>query len=210
MPLHDWSRTPAWVFHNFHFGWAVYLKTALNFGSLPPGFVALLERTEYKFPEYHKNRIVVKRGLGRTLAVIEMVAPDNQHSEPAFNELVTRICGFIDAGIHVLLVDVFPVSAQHPADFHQAIWDRLQTKATASPTESGRFVAAYQAGTERNAFLDLLSVGDALPDMPLFLSDDTYVMVPLEASYQRAWDEMPEVIRAGVLTGEWPTPPDHD
>jgi hypothetical protein len=206
MPLHDWSRTPAWVFHNFYFGWAVYLKTALNFGSLPPGFVALLERTEYKLPEYHKDRIVVKRGLGRTLAVIEMVAPDNQHSEPAFNELVTRMRDFIDAGIHVLLVDVVAPSAQHSWDFHQAIWDG-PTKAAASPMESGRFAAAYQAGEERNAYIDLLSVGEPLPNMPLFLTADTYVMVPLEASYQRAWNEMPDVIRTGVLTGEWPGPP---
>jgi hypothetical protein len=34
-------------------------------------------------------------------------------------------------------------------------------------------------------------VGDALPEMPLFLEAESYVQVPLETTYQLAFDEVP-------------------
>ena len=37
-----------------------------------------------------------------------------------------------------------------------------------------------------------MAVGDALPDMPLFLTNDVHVMVPLEPTYQATWDACPE------------------
>ena len=44
MPIHDWSRKPAGLFHHFHQRWAVSICDALNAGSLPQGFYALLEQ----------------------------------------------------------------------------------------------------------------------------------------------------------------------
>jgi hypothetical protein len=38
----------------------------------------------------------------------------------------------------------------------------------------------------REAFVEPVSVGDDLPDMPLFLTDHTYVSIPLEAVYAAA------------------------
>jgi hypothetical protein len=40
----------------------------------------------------------------------------------------------------------------------------------------------------------------ALADMPLFLTPDVYVTVPLESTYQSAWEAVPEFWR-NVLTG---------
>jgi hypothetical protein len=36
-----------------------------------------------------------------------------------------------------------------------------------------------------------VAVGDTLPEMPLFLEPDGYVTVPLEATYQTAFDVLP-------------------
>ena len=44
MPIHDWSRVPAGLFHHFHQHWAVSICDALNAGRLPRGFYALLEQ----------------------------------------------------------------------------------------------------------------------------------------------------------------------
>ncbi|HKI20867.1 MAG TPA: DUF4058 family protein, partial [Isosphaeraceae bacterium] len=44
MPIHDWSRVPAGLFHHFHQRWAVSICDALNAGRLPEGFYALLEQ----------------------------------------------------------------------------------------------------------------------------------------------------------------------
>ena len=46
-----------------------------------------------------------------------------------------------------------------------------------------------------------VTVGDALPDMPLFLTPDVYVPVPLEATYQSAWDGMPAYWRDVLTAG---------
>jgi hypothetical protein len=44
MPVHDWTRVDAGLFHDFHQGWTVALCDALNKGRLPPDFFALLEQ----------------------------------------------------------------------------------------------------------------------------------------------------------------------
>jgi hypothetical protein len=44
MPIHDWSRVPAGLFHHFHQHWAVSLCAALNAGRMPKGYYALLEQ----------------------------------------------------------------------------------------------------------------------------------------------------------------------
>ena len=50
-------------------------------------------------------------------------------------------------------------------------------------------------GPVAEAFIEPVAVGDRLPDMPLFLTADVYVPVPLESSYQSAWDGVPAVWR---------------
>ena len=37
MPMHDWSRIPAGLFHDFHQTWSIQIKLALNAGILPKG-----------------------------------------------------------------------------------------------------------------------------------------------------------------------------
>jgi hypothetical protein len=44
MPIHDWTRVDAGLFHAFHQGWVIALSNALNTGGLPPGYFALPEQ----------------------------------------------------------------------------------------------------------------------------------------------------------------------
>jgi hypothetical protein len=44
VPIHDWSRVDANLFHDFHQTWSVAIRTALNQGLLPDGYTALVER----------------------------------------------------------------------------------------------------------------------------------------------------------------------
>lgn len=44
MPVHDWSRVSAGVFHDFHNTWIVELKNALNGGVLPAAYYAMSEQ----------------------------------------------------------------------------------------------------------------------------------------------------------------------
>lgn len=44
MPVHDWTRINAGLFHDFHQSWSIYIKNSMNAGILPPGFTALVEQ----------------------------------------------------------------------------------------------------------------------------------------------------------------------
>lgn len=44
MPVHDWSRVKAGIFHHFHNAWVTHLAEALNDGILPKGYYALAEQ----------------------------------------------------------------------------------------------------------------------------------------------------------------------
>lgn len=44
MPVHDWSRVDANVFHHFHQRWTIAICDTLNAGLLPSGYSALVEQ----------------------------------------------------------------------------------------------------------------------------------------------------------------------
>lgn len=44
MPVHDWSRVDAGLFHDFHQAWTIEIRNGLNGGGLPPGYFALAEQ----------------------------------------------------------------------------------------------------------------------------------------------------------------------
>jgi hypothetical protein len=150
------------------------------------------------------NRIVVKHHLGRIIAVIEIVSPGNKDSRGSLREFVDKTLEFLRAGIHVLIVDVFGPTPRDPAGIHKAIWDEFEEKDFAFPAGKDRVLVSYEAGTERVAYFEVVGVGDALPDMPLFLSSDLHIYVPLEPTYQATWDASPEELRVAVETGVLP------
>src|SRR5437868_13622211 len=44
IPMHDWTRVPARIFHAFHHRWISAISDDLNTGILPPEFYALPEQ----------------------------------------------------------------------------------------------------------------------------------------------------------------------
>jgi hypothetical protein len=44
MPMHDWTRIPPGIYHDFHGGWIYAIRGALNSGLLPKGYYALAEQ----------------------------------------------------------------------------------------------------------------------------------------------------------------------
>jgi hypothetical protein len=69
------------------------------------------------------------------------------------------------------------------------------------PPEKRLTLAAYVAGVPKTAYVEPVGVGDALPDMPAYLDADSYVPVPLEATYQSTWSACPDGLREVVEKG---------
>jgi hypothetical protein len=247
MPIHDWSRVPSGLFHDFHQSWSIRIKDALNSGRLPRGVAALVEqragpresdvlaievrpkrdlgeeldggiatlpppvtrivrRTTKEIYASRANRIVVKHHLGRIIAVIEILSPGNKDSRAALRDFVEKTVDCLRKGIHVLIVDVFPPTQRDPYGIHKLIWDEIVEEDFTFPDGKDRILVSYKTGGERAAYIEPVTVGDALPDMPLFLTNDLHVMVPLEQTYQATWDASPEDLRIAVETGLVPEP----
>jgi hypothetical protein len=49
MPVHDWTRVKACIFHHFHHSWIEELQRALNRGLLPPDYYAMAEQRTGRF-----------------------------------------------------------------------------------------------------------------------------------------------------------------
>src|SRR5205807_6641662 len=85
----------------------------------------IVRRTTKEIYAGRANRIVVKHHLGRTVAVIEILSPGNKDSRAAIRDFVNKTIDFLRAGIHVLLIDLFPPSPRDPLGMHQLIWDEI-------------------------------------------------------------------------------------
>ncbi len=44
MPIHDWTRVEAGIFHDFHHAWIEQIRRVLNGGLLPPDYYAMVEQ----------------------------------------------------------------------------------------------------------------------------------------------------------------------
>lgn len=162
-----------------------------------PPRTRLVTRLESEAAAYANkaNRVAIRHQLGDVVALIEVVSPGNKDGRDAFRTFVQKAVGFLRSGVHLLIVDLFPPSARDPHGIHKAIADEFLDQPFERPADKPLTLAAYAAGYPLTAYVEPVAVGDALPDMALFLTHDEYVNVPLEATYRATWDGCPEPIR---------------
>jgi hypothetical protein len=160
-----------------------------------PPKASIVVRTEISRYAMKANRIAIRHPDGDVVAVIEIVSPGNKDSRHAIQDFARKAVRFLHARINLLIVDLFPPNARNPQGIHKVIWDRIHDEPFKLPPDKRLTIAAYAAGGEIVAYVEPIAVGDTLPDMPIFLTDDHYVPCPLEATYQAAWDVFPAVLK---------------
>jgi hypothetical protein len=235
MPIHDWTRVNAGIFHDFHHGWIEELKRALNRGLLPPDHYALAEqiagglgpdvltlqappdgplipadseggialatspprvwfRARSEIDQYaaKANAIAIRHVSDhRVVAILEIVSPGNKNSRHGLRAFVEKTVELLRAGIHLLIVDLFAPGPRDPQGIHKIIWDEFVDNTFALPIDKPLTLAAYVGGPCQETFVEAAPVGGALPDMPLFLTPARYITVPLETTYQQAFEGVP-------------------
>jgi hypothetical protein len=197
MPIHDWTRVDAGIFHDFHQEWIPRIKGALNAGLLPPDYYALIEQVtaEAQTERYarKRSRLTVRHASGdRAVAMVEIVSPGNKASRHALRSFVDESVELLDAGIHLLIVDLFPPNSRNPQGIHAAIWSEIANDDFQLPPDQRLTLAAYSAGELKRAFIEPVAAGGTFPHMPLFLEPERYVPVPLEETYDAAFDAVPK------------------
>lgn len=167
-----------------------------------PPKAAIVTRSEAAGYAKKANRITVRHPDGAVVAVLEIVSPGNKESRHALHSFARKAVEFLEAGIHLLIVDLFPPSPRDPQGIHKVVWDYLREEPFELPPDKPLTVAAYAVGAETVAYVEPLAVGDVLPDMPIFLRADRYVPCPLESTYQTAWQQFPAPLKAPLESAE--------
>ncbi|MBA3315219.1 MAG: DUF4058 family protein [Planctomycetota bacterium] len=150
-------------------------------------------------------RLAVRHAPGHELiAMIEIVSTGNKDRAAAVETFVQKAVDVIQAGVHMQVIDLFSPGRHDPNGPHDLIWSHFGETYT-PPVAKPLIAVSYQSGAFPTAYLEPLAVGDPLPTMPLFLTPDRYINVPLEPSYDTAWRGMPRFWQA-VVEGKEPPP----
>ncbi len=124
--------------------------------------------------------------------MLEILSPGNKISQKALRKFLDKACDLLENKIHLLIVDLFPPGRRDPDGIHAAIWRELVDEAKYDRlADKPLTLAAYESDLEITAFVEPVAVGDVLPSMPLILEPGGAVQVPLEATYQEAWEAVP-------------------
>jgi hypothetical protein len=141
-----------------------------------------------------RRRTLAIRHVGghRVVALVEIASPANKDRELSVADFVDKAVSAIDRGIHVLMLDLFPLGPFDPQGLHGGIWSYFG-EPESLPVGQSLTLASYDAirGLPE-VIVEHRSVGESLPDMPLFLEGNRCVNTPLERTYQMAFHGIPE------------------
>jgi len=168
--------------------------------AITPPQTRYIKKAESDIYANKSNRITVRHRHGDIVAVIEIVSPGNKASRAELRAFVEKATDLLRQKVHLLVIDLFPPGPRDPWGIHKVIWDEFQEEDFELPPDKPLVLAAYDTGPEVVAYVDLVAVGDTLPEMPLFLEPGFYIPAPLEATYQTTWDAFPGVLK-GLLEG---------
>jgi hypothetical protein len=151
-------------------------------------------RAEAEMNDYVLKRrtIVIRHSSGdHIVALLEIVSPGNKSARHAIESFSEKAVEALYRGYHLLVVDLFPPGPRDPQGIHAVIWAEISDDPFELPSGEPLTLVAYSAGPRKEAYIEPTAVGRELIDMPLFLTPETYVNVPLEATYRAAYRGVP-------------------
>jgi hypothetical protein len=119
-------------------------------------------------------------------AAIELVSPANKDRPASRHTFAAKCAGYLRRGVSVIVVDVV---TERTANLHAEILRALDSNGTPpweSPTHL--YAVAYRSvrtaeQTRLEAWPEVLTLGAALPELPMWLEPDLSVPLRLEESY---------------------------
>ena len=217
MPVHDWSVAEPRVFHDFQQRWLEVIRRDLNQGLLPVGYYAVAEPIALPVGSdvlkllggnsereiyARKAQTVAVRHLreNRLVARIEVVSPGNKSGGPALEAFLKQARDLLNAGVHLLIVDLFLPDQLDPRGIHPLIWTETDEEFEFNERRPLACLS-YIGGDYRQAFVEAFAIGDDLPDMPVFLTEEVEVPLPLENAYRTAWEGVPAHWQRALVAG---------
>src|SRR5260370_30265439 len=163
MPIHDWTKVDAGIFHDFHHAWIEEIKRTLNRGLLPADYYDLAEQITSpvgpdvltlrrpakpdasrgssgggacivdvppkvrfhakslsgKYAAKTKSVVIRHKSMHEIVALIEIVSPGNKDSSKHITAFLNKANDALEAGIQLLILDLFPPGRPGPAGIHR-------------------------------------------------------------------------------------------
>jgi hypothetical protein len=158
----------------------------------PPIVPARTTIARDSYARVQRTLVIRHTSEDRIVAMIEVLSPGNKSSRHAIRSFLNKAIAALDGGIHLLLIDVHPPGPRDPHGIHGALQNEIGTEDYVLASEHPLTAAAYiGGGTDVEAFVAHFAVGEPIPQMPLFLTRENYVDVPLEATHMAAWEDVP-------------------
>jgi hypothetical protein len=180
--------------------------TALAVAEAPPRVC----RTLALAPSFTKLRktLTIRHTSGRRIvALIEILSPGNKVNEDEVEQSIRKVREAIGVGIHLTVIDLLPPREYDPEGIHGEIAAALSGEKYELPEGNPLTFVSYSASLAPIAYLQHPVVGDPLPELPLFLTAEQYVYLPLETTYATAWSGVPAYWRE-VIEGKREPPAD--
>ncbi|HTU93071.1 MAG TPA: DUF4058 family protein [Gemmataceae bacterium] len=157
----------------------------------PPKMLAT-DEAEVDFYRRKAKNVTVRHVSGdRIVAMVEIVSPGNKSSYNRFRAFVEKSARLLERQIHLLVLDLHPPGPRDPQGIHGAIWDETTARPYHLPADKPLTLVSYECDLAIRTYVVNVAVGDVLPDMPLFLVPQGQVSVPLEPTYQIAYEAVP-------------------
>jgi hypothetical protein len=102
---------------------------------LEPPTAWLVTRTDSARYARKANRVTVRHPDGDVVAVIEIASPGNKDSRHAIHAFARQAVALLLAGVHLLIVDLFPPGRRDPQGIHKVMWDRLHEEPFTLPPD---------------------------------------------------------------------------
>ena len=113
------------------------------------------------------DRVVIRHGRGRAVAIIEIVSTGNKESRHAIRSFVEKAADILNQGVHLVVVDLFPPSPRDPQGIHKAISDEFGDEPFEAPQAKPLTVVSYIGGDLPTAYVESVGLGDPLPTSPI-------------------------------------------
>jgi hypothetical protein len=149
----------------------------------PPKATAHLTATQNR-----RSHVVVRRvGDKQLIALIELASAANKDRPENVTAYASKAKAALDARVHVVHLDILLPTKFTPVGLGGAIWSAVNGNDYPFTPEKPLAADSFHARDEIDLYANPLAVGDDLPDVPLFLSEETYIDLPLAATYAEAF-----------------------
>ena len=149
-------------------------------------------QSEIEFVHRRQRRVAIRHTSGdRIVALIELVSPGNKSNDRSLLAFVDKAAAALQTGYHLLVVDLFPPTPRDPNGIHGELSKSFGAESVPFDPSEPLTLAAYSSGASIRTYVEPTAVGRELIDMPLFLTPERYVNVPLEQTYTSAYRGVP-------------------